>query len=201
MTVHAGTKATSTLGFLTLMAVALAACSSRPSDGDIRAALADQLDRPSCVTDIDFETFPVVPQRPVLGEAHPSLDAMVTVGLLSKIGSRYALTPAGRAAYRPERKGFCYSAGYEIRKILDIAPVPGGQTGEAADKAWAITLSIAQKPIADWVRKPAIATRALDKTALLTEPRDYQVILAHFRGEEGLKRDDPMFMLPAGFGY
>lgn len=172
-----------------------------PSDQEIRTALADKLDQPSCVTDVDYAAFSVMPAQSLPGEGHPSLDAMVNVGLLAKDGETYVLTTAGRGAYRSERQGFCYSAGYEVRKVLDVATVPGDQAGTPVDKAWVVTLSIAQKPIADWARMPAIAARALDKNALSTEPRTYHVTLARFRGAEGLKRDDPMFMLPAGFSY
>lgn len=183
------------------LAETVAGCSSRLSDEEIRDALSDQLDRPSCFTDVEYRSFPAEPATEMTGNDHPNFDALVEAGLATRAGKLYALTPAGRAAYHPERNGFCYSAGYEIKKVLDVTQVPDGGNGSVADEAWSATLSIAQKPIASWARNPAITRRAIDRRTLSTDPQTYHVILAHLRGEDGIKREDPMFILPSGFSY
>lgn len=185
--------------------MALEGCSAGGSSGlsedDIHKALADALDRPSCMTDVAFTSFPVEPPPALFGNGHRDFDALVSAGLATKTGKVYALTPAGKAAFDPKRKGFCYSAGYRIVKVLDVAPIPDAQLGPVADKGWMVTLSIAQKPVADWVRTPAIQKRVLDPKDVSTEPKTYHVTLGQERGTEGIKRFDTMFHLPSGFSY
>lgn len=180
-----------------------AGCSSKPSTPDIAKAFASRLDEPDCARSVMFKSFPVTLSDTVIGGIGsgnaPSFDAFVAAGLLSKSGNTYDLTPTGKAAYSPGKQGFCYSDGYEIRKIAEVADVPDAQSSPIVDKGWFVTLDIAQKPVAGWARTPAVSALALDKKALSTEPQAYHVTLAHVRGKDGIEIDDPMFMLVHGF--
>lgn len=183
--------------------LACVACSSKPSTADIRGAFAPRLDVPGCARSVMFKSFPVTLSDTAIGGIRvgnaSSFDAFVTAGLLSKSGNTYSLTPAGRAAYKLEKQGFCYSDGYEIRKVADVAPVPGVQNNPVVDKAWFVTADIAQKPVAAWALTPVVSALATDRMALSTEPQTYHVTLARVRGKESIEIDDPMFVLVQGF--
>jgi hypothetical protein len=184
------------------VALACAGCSSKPSTSDIHKAFASRLGEPDCARSVMFKSFPVTLSDSGIGgirlDNASSFDAFVAAGLLTGSGNTYNPTPAGRMAYRPEKQGFCYSDGYEIRKIADVADVPA-RSSPIVDKGWFVTLEIAQKPVAGWTRTSAVSALALDKKALSTEPQTYHVTLAHIRGKDGIEIDDPMFMLVHGF--
>jgi hypothetical protein len=147
------------------VALACAGCSSKPSTSDIHKAFASRLDEPGCARSVMFKSFPVTLSDSGIGgirlDNASSFDAFVAAGLLTRSGSTYNLTPAGRMAYKPERQGFCYSDSYEIRKIAEVADVPDAQSSPVVDKGWFVTLEIAQKPVAGWTRTPGcVGSRA-----------------------------------------
>lgn len=185
-----------------VMALACAACSSRPSTASIRDVFASRLDQPGCAGSVMFKRFPVTLSGAADGigpDNARTFDAFVAAGLLSRSGNTYSLSAAGRAAYKADEQGFCYSDGYEIRKIAKVEEIPDAQSSPDFDKGWFVTLDIAQKPVAAWARTPTVSVLALDRKALSSEPQTYHVTLAHARGKDGIEIDDPMFMLPHGF--
>ncbi|UFH50909.1 hypothetical protein [Pseudomonas sp. KNUC1026] len=181
---------------------ALAGCSDKPSDSDIQAALAGQLDGQACLTAPMFRNFPVTLSDsfsgpgPASGNA-PAFDALVSAGLLTKNGASYDLTDAGRAAHQVGSQGFCYADGFEIAEVKDVSEAKG-QQGPAVDQAWDVTLDIRQKPVADWAKSPAVKQLSRDPDVFTQKVHTYHVTVATVKGEKGLRLIDPRFSLNHG---
>lgn len=182
--------------------ITLAGCTDKPSDADIQAALAPQLDGAACVTAPMFKTFPVTLSEsfsgpgPASGNA-PAFDALVSAGLLTKSGASYDLTDAGRAAHQVGVQGFCYADGFEIAEIKDVSEAKG-QQGPAVDQAWDVTLDIRQKPVADWAKAPSVKQLSRDPDVFTQKVHTYHVTVATIKGEKGLRLIDPRFSLNHG---
>lgn len=117
--------------------------------------------------------------------------------LLAKSNKTYSLTDPGRAAYVEQTPGFCYSQGYEIAEIKDIAPNTGPM-GTAVDKSWIVTVDIRQKPIAAWPKTPAKEELARNPENLSDVPKTCHVTVGRVKGEQGLKLLDPRFSIMRG---
>ncbi len=188
---------------LLLLIGLLGACQDKPTDAEIRAALAPRLAGPSCMTSVLFKAFPVS-----LGEDKASslarnadvFEALSQAGLLSKQGNTYELTELGRSAWKAKESGFCYSPGYEVKQIKDVAALDRDQVGPAVEQGWTVAVDIGQQKVADWTKSPAVVGLAERKAPALAEAVEtYHVILGRVRGEQGLQVIDPRFSVSKGF--
>ncbi|TFY86597.1 hypothetical protein DYL59_21830 [Pseudomonas kairouanensis] len=193
-------KLASTLALATA-ALLLTACSEKPSDADIQAALQPQLEGASCVSAPMFKDFPVTLSNSFSSGTSsanaPAFDALVDAGLLAKSDKTYTLTEPGRAAHEPASNGFCYAQGYEIAKVQNTE-VNTQQMGPAVEKSWLVTVDIRQKPIAAWAKTPSIEKLARHAENLSETPKTYHVTVGRIKGEQGLKLIDPRFSIMRG---
>ena len=193
-------KLASTLALAT-SALLLTACSEKPSDADIQAALQPQLQGASCVSAPMFKNFPVTLSSGFSSGTSsanaPAFDALVDAGLLAKNDKTYTLTEPGQAAYVQPSSGFCYAQGYEIAKIQNTE-VNTQQMGPAVEKSWLLTVDIRQKTIAAWAKTPAIEKLARNAENLSEAPKTYRVTVGRIKGEAGLKLIDPRFSIMRG---
>jgi len=182
----------------------IGACQDKPTDAEIRAALAPRLAGPSCITSVLFKAFPVTLSNAMAGISTgnaPAFDALSQAGLLKKQGTTYELTEPGRSAWSAESSGFCYSSGYEVKDIKDVAPLAPEEMGSAVEQGWTVAVDIGQQKVADWAKSPAIAELAGRNAKAVSEAaRTYHVILGRVRGEQGLRVIDPSFSVDKGFG-
>lgn len=193
-------KLASTLALAT-SALLLTACSEKPADADIQAALQPQLQGASCVSAPMFKHFPVTLSSGFSSGTSsanaPAFDALVDAGLLAKSDKTYTLTEPGQAAYVQASGGFCYAQGYEIAKIQNTE-VNTQEMGPAVEKSWRVTVDIRQKPIAAWAKTPAIEKLARHAENLSETPKTYHVTVGRIKGEQGLKLIDPRFSIMRG---
>lgn len=193
-------KLASTLALAT-SALLLSACSEKPSDADIQAALQPQLQGASCVSAPMFKNFPVTLSESFSSGTSsanaPAFDALVDAGLLAKNDKTYTLTELGQAAYVQPSGGFCYAQGYEIAKVQNTE-VNTQQMGPAVEKSWLVTVDIRQKPVAAWAKTPSIEKLARHAENLSEAPKTYHVTVGRIKGEQGLKLIDPRFSIMRG---
>ncbi|WP_260982875.1 hypothetical protein [Pseudomonas oryzihabitans] len=151
-----------------------------------------------------FKAFPITLSSGMAGISTgngPALDTLTQAGLLKKQGMTYELTELGRSAWNAEKSGFCYSSGYEIKEIKDVAPVAPEKLGSAVEQGWTVAVDINQQKVADWAKSSAIGALAgRDAKAVSEAPQTYHVILGRVRGEQGLQVIDPRFSVNKGFG-
>ena len=110
-------------------------------------------------------------------------------------------TDAGKAAYQPERKGFCYSDGFS-NEIKDVSELDKDDFGPAVEKGWLVTFEITPRNVQDWVKNPELlgkASRA--KLEDLTQPQVERVKLLKLRGEEGYKLVAPTLSIEHGIYF
>jgi len=187
-----------------LLLALLAGCSGgTPSHDEIEKKLATlKLDQPHCATGM-FGQFPLTLGTPGTPDSSNAdvFDAFVKVGLLRKDGLTYSLTDAGKAAYQPERKGFCYSDGFS-NEIKDVSELDKDDFGPAVEKGWLVTFEITPRNVQDWVKNPELlgkASRA--KLEDLTQPQVERVKLLKLRGEEGYKLVAPTLSIEHGIYF
>lgn len=113
-------------------------------------------------------------RAPGLGRSGPATKAPLKASAPSaKSGAVNSLTPAGRRACQAGQPGFCYSAGFAVVMMLDVAALTEVQGRGVADRVRTATAPIAQEPGADWARGLRGTAMASDGTAPSTGPRFY----------------------------
>lgn len=186
------------------MLALLAACSGgKPSNDEILKQLASlKLDEPACATGM-FEQLPVtLGAQGAPGEGNAkAFDALVKVGLLSKDGMTYSLTEAGKSAYKPNYKGFCYSDGFNVQ-IKDVSDLSKDDYGPAVEKGWLVTFELTPRNLQDWVKSPEmLATASLTSLEKVTAPQIERVNLLKVRGEDGYKLSAPWLSIDRGIYF
>jgi hypothetical protein len=160
----------------TLFIFILTACSSsKPSESEIRAALAERI-----------------------ANNQTTLNALVSVGLLEKTGNNYTLTKLGQSAYDVKIKGFCYTERYEIN---DIAVVK--EEGKSTlSGAWYISFTITPNKVSDWAKNPQLLQVASNASLEeISGSQKYTVRFARKAGEDKVILADSKFTFQPGFHF
>ncbi len=184
----------------TLFIFILTACSSsKPSESEIRAALAERINQKGCATSILFETIPIKQER--IANNQTTLNALVSVGLLEKTGNNYTLTKIGQSAYDVKIKGFCYTERYEINDIA-VVKEEGNSTlsGKPLSGAWYISFTITPNKVSDWAKNPQLLQVASNASLEeISGPQKYTVRFARKAGEDKVILADSNFTFQPGF--
>jgi hypothetical protein len=181
----------------TLFIFILTACSSsKPSESEIRAALAERINQKGCATSILLETIPIKQER--IANNQTTLNALVSVGLLEKTGNNYTLTKLGQSAYDVKIKGFCYTERYEIN---DIAVVK--EEGKSTlSGAWYISFTITPNKVSDWAKNPQLLQVASNASLEeISGSQKYTVRFARKAGEDKVILADSKFTFQPGFHF
>lgn len=186
----------------TLFFFVLAACSgSKPSEMEIRAALAERINQRGCATSVLFDTVPIKQER--VANNQTTLNALVSVGLLEKTGNTYTLTKLGQSAYDAKIKGFCYTERYEIKDIAVVkAEDKNALSGNSLSGAWYVSFTITPNEVSDWAKNPqllqAASNASLEK---ISGVQKYTVRFVKKAGEDKLILADPTFSFRPGFHF
>lgn len=131
----------------------------------------------------------------------------MAAGLLKSSGNTYDLTEAGRAVHSNENGGFCYAAGHEVTRVMDISSLPSSPFwGEAVEAVWLATVEISPKDLKPWILDTNLLkalpdlSRGFLKNAIETGAKatTFRANIVKLRGESKLRVR--FNMAPGGLG-